>query len=101
MEDKATHRRYHVDFKDNYKGPQAENLFGLLKEPFAGKTEYLDKLVKEGDEIDLTLSYSREPFRKACYVHSVSSSKAGNTPYESSRKLIDLPYRAGKAHGYS
>jgi len=57
VEDAATRRRYHVEFRDNYKGPQAENLFGLLKEPFAGKTEYLDKLVSEGDKIDLTLSF--------------------------------------------
>ena len=37
VEDAATHRRYHVEFRDNYKGPSSENLFGLLKEPFAGK----------------------------------------------------------------
>jgi hypothetical protein len=94
VQDKATHRRYHVEFRDNYKGHGADNLFGLLKEPFGGKAGYLDKLVKEGDDIDLTLSYSRGPFREACYVHSVLSSNAGNTSYESSRKLIDLPYRA-------
>jgi len=38
VEDAATRRRYHVEFRDNYKGPSSENLFGLLKEPFAGKT---------------------------------------------------------------
>jgi hypothetical protein len=37
VEDAATRRRYHVEFRDNYKGPSSENLFGLLKEPFAGK----------------------------------------------------------------
>ncbi len=100
VEDAATHRRYHVEFRDNYKGPSTENLFGLLKEPFAGKTEYLDKLVEEGDNIDLTLSYSRGPFREAYYVHSVSRLNPGKTAYDGSRKLIELPYRAGRAHGY-
>ena len=99
VEDAATHRRYHVEFRDNYKGPSGENLFGLLKDPFAGKTEYLDKLVSEGDSIDLTLSYSRSPFREAYYVHSVSRSNPGNPAYDRSRKLIDLPYRTGRAHG--
>ncbi len=72
VEDAATHRRYHVEFRDGYKGPSSHNLFGLLKEPFAGKTEYLDKLVEQGDSIDLTLICSRGPFREAYYVHSVS-----------------------------
>jgi hypothetical protein len=99
VEDAPTRRRYHVEFRDNYKGPSSENLFGLLKEPFAGKTEYLDKLVNEGDGIQLTLSYSRGPFREAYYVHSVSRLNPGKTAYDGSRKLIELPYRAGRAHG--
>jgi len=100
VEDAATRRRYHVEFRDNYKGPQAENLFGLLKEPFAGKTEYLDKLVEEGDNIDLTLSYSRGPFREAYYVHSVSRAEPRRQPYRSTTKVIDLPYRRGAGGGY-
>ena len=100
VEDAATRRRYHVEFRDGYKGPSAENFFGLLKEPFAGKTEYLDNLVKEGDDIDLTLSYSRGPFREVYYVHSVSrpnSSKATDQVY---RRLIATPYGVRRAHGY-
>ena len=31
VEDAATHRRYHVEFRDGYKGPSSENLFGLPK----------------------------------------------------------------------
>jgi hypothetical protein len=100
VEDAATRRRYHVEFRDNYKGPEAENLFGLMKEPFAGKTEYLDKLVEEGDKIDLTLSYSRGPFREAYYVHSVSRAERGRQPYRSPTKLIELPYRHGARGGY-
>jgi len=100
VEDAATRRRYHVEFGDEYKGPSAENFFGLLKEPFARKTEYLDNLVKDGDRVELTLSYSRGPFREAYYLHSVSRSNPGKPAYESSRKLIELPCRASGAHGY-
>jgi hypothetical protein len=95
VEDAATRRRYHVEFRDNYKGPSTENLLGLLKEPFAGKTEYLDKLVEEGDSIDLTLSYSPSPFREAYYVHSVSRAEQRRAPYRSPTELIELPYRHG------
>jgi hypothetical protein len=93
VEDAATHRRYHVEFRDSYKGPSSENLFGLLKEPFAGKTEYLDKLVSDGDAIDLTLSYSGGPFREAYYVHSVSRSERKRG--YSQRPLIKLFYKYG------
>jgi len=100
VEDLAAHRRYHVEFRDNYKGPQAENLFGLLKEPFAGKTEYLDKLVRGGDQVELTLSYSRGPFREAYYVHSVSRLEPSQALYRSPSKLIELPYRHRRAGVY-
>ena len=100
VEDAATRRRYHVEFRDNYKGPSSENLFGLLKEPFAGKTEYLDKLVSEGDNIDLTLSYSRGPFKEAYYVHSVSRAEPRRAPYRSHARLIELPYRHGAGGEY-
>jgi len=100
VEDAATKRRYHVEFRDGYKGPSSENLFGLLKEPFAGKTEYLDKLVEEGDSIDLTLSYSRGPFKEAYYVHSVSRAKPRRAAYRSPTRLIDLIYRHGRTGSY-
>ena len=100
VEDAATRRRYHVKFRDGYKGPSSENLFGLLKEPYAGRTEYLDHLVEEGDSINLTLSYSKGPFREAYYVHSVSRSEPRRAVYRSPSKLIDLPYRHGASGGY-
>jgi hypothetical protein len=100
VEDAATRRRYHVEFRDNYKGPSSDNLFGLLKEPFAGKTEYLDKLVEEGDSIGLTLSYSRGPFREAYYVHSVSRAEPRRASYRSPNRLIELPYRRGAGGAY-
>ena len=90
VEDAATRGRYHVEFRDEYKGPSAENFFGLLKEPFARKTEHLDNLVNDGDQVELTLSYSRSPFREAYYVHSVSRPNPGKPAYGRFRKLIDL-----------
>ncbi len=99
VEDASTRRRYHVEFRDNYKGPSSENLFGLLKEPVAGKTEYLDKLVEKGDNIDVTLSYSRSPFREAYYVHSVSKVEPRRGPYQDPIKLIEWPYRHGARGG--
>jgi len=100
VEDAATRRRYHVEFRDGYKGPSSENLLGLLKEPFGGKTEYLDKLVSEGDNINLTMSYSRGPFKEAYYVHSVSRPEPRREAYQSPTKLIELPYRHGARGGY-
>jgi hypothetical protein len=100
VEDAATRRRYHVEFRDGYKGPSTENLFGLLKEPFAGKTEYLDNLVEQGDSIDLTLSYSRGPFREAYYVHSVSRPEQSRVAYRGPTRLIELPYRGSARGGY-
>jgi len=38
FESRTGPKRYHVRLKDGYKGPLIENLFGLAKEPFAGKT---------------------------------------------------------------
>jgi len=99
VEDAATRRRYHVEFRDNYKGPSAENMFGLLKDPFSGKTEYLDHLVEQGDRIGVTLSYSKGPFREAYYVHSVSRAEPKREPYRSPTKLIELPYRRGTGGG--
>jgi len=69
----GTYRRYHVQFRDDYRGPCIENLFGLLNEPFSGKSEHVDSLVNKGDHIELTASYSRGPFREAYPVHSVQS----------------------------
>jgi len=71
------------------RAPQAENLFGLLKEPFSGKSEYLDKPVEEGDNIDLTPSYSRGPLREAYYVHSVSRSAPRHASSQDPTKMIE------------
>ena len=76
IEDQVGKERYHVEFRDGYKGPAPENLFGIAKEPFAGKTDYLDKLLSKGDAVGLTVGYSKGPFRQAYRVHSVSGQYA-------------------------
>jgi len=61
IDDDSSHKRYHVEFRDGYRGRKVENLFGLT-EPFSGKTEYLDKLIDKDDCVELTLSYSKLVF---------------------------------------
>jgi hypothetical protein len=58
VEAEDTSKRYHVEFRDDYKGPCLDNLHGLIKEPFAGKTEYLEGLINKNDEIELSVGYS-------------------------------------------
>ena len=88
----GTYRRYHVQFRDNYRGPCIENLFGLLKEPFSGKSEYVDRLVNKGDHIELTASYSRGPFREAYRVTSVQPASKKD-PYRRARRIPLPRYR--------
>jgi len=100
VEQQGTNRRYHVRFRDNYQRPGIENLFGLLNDPFSGKSEYVEKLVNKGDAIELTLSYGRDPFREAYRVHSVSGSSPRSMPYKNPQKLINLPYKSAKTGRY-
>ncbi len=94
----GTHNRYHVQFRDDYRTRSCvENLFGLLKDPFSGKTEHLDRLVNKGDYIELTARYSRGPFRETYRLHSVSRDRE---PYKSPRRIISLPYRSIQAQRY-
>ena len=95
VEDRNSHKRYHVEFKDNYKGPSIDNLFGLFKERFSGKTDQVDKLINKGDNVELTVSYSRGPLREAYYIHSVYGS-ALNRP----QKIYSLPYKAAQMSRY-
>ncbi len=99
VEDEAAHKRYHVEFKDYNRGLCIENLFGLLKDPFEGKTEHVGRLINKGDTVELTLSYSRGPLREAYYIHSVSG-KEQMENYKDPRRLIALPYRSGQASRY-
>ena len=87
IDDSSSHKRYHVEFKDGYRGPAVENLFGILKEPFSAKTEQLDRLINEGDSVELTVSCSTQPFRQAYRIHSVSRPPA----YQNNQNLLRLP----------
>ena len=90
VEEEDSKKKYHVEFKDNYKGPSIENLFGLLKYPFENKTEPVERLINEGDSVELTVSYSKGPMREAYYLHSIYRNHA----YRSQEKTISLPYRS-------
>jgi hypothetical protein len=96
VENGTAHKRYHVEFKDNYRGPSLDNLFGLLKEPFSSKTEQLGKLIQEADFVDLAVSYSKGPLRQAYYIHSVSSAPA----YGRSNRVVNLPYKSAQGSRY-
>jgi hypothetical protein len=96
VENGAAHKRYHVEFRDNYKGPSLDNLFGLFKEPFSGNTEQIDRLIQEGDFVDLTVSYSKGPLRQAYYIHSVSIAPA----YGRSNRVVNLPYKSAQGSRY-
>ena len=95
IDDDSSHKRYHVEFRDGYKGRGVENLFGLT-EPFSGKTEYLDKLIGKDDCVELTLSYSKGPFRQAYRVYSVSRQPV----YRNAGKAVGLPGRYFRASQY-
>ena len=90
VEDEDSKKKYHVEFKDNYRGPSIENLFGLLKYPFENKTEPVERLINEGDSVELTVSYSKGPMREAYYLHSIYRNQA----YRNPEKMINLPYRS-------
>lgn len=96
VEQTGTNKRYHVEFQGEHSGPSVDNLFGLLKDPFSQKTECLDKLIYPNDAIELTLSYSKDPLRKAYRIHSVSAQK----PYKPMPKPMRLPYNPAKMLGY-
>jgi len=94
VEQAGTGRRYNVRFRDDYKGACVENLFGLLNDPFSCKTEHVDRLVNAGDSIELTMSYSKDPFREAYRIHSVSRLNPGSVHYKNPPRLINLPERS-------
>lgn len=96
IDDYSSHKRYHVEFRDGYKGPSAKNLFGIVKEPFSEKTEYLDKLIEKDDSVELTVSYSKGPFRQAYQLYSVSKSPS----YQRSQNLNRTPYKLSRAVSY-
>jgi len=99
VEQAGTRNRYHIQFKDDRRGPCVENLYGLLKEPFSGKTGSVDRLISPGDSVELTTSYTRGPFREAYRIHSVygpgerKNAIERANPSHTPQYLIDFPYR--------
>jgi|GEM_PF-5456096 len=66
-------QRYSVELQTRSAKPCLANLYGLIDEPFKGKDEYLDRLIKEGDQIDLRVGYRQGPLKIGYGLRSVSS----------------------------
>jgi hypothetical protein len=93
VEQKGTDKRYHVEFEDTHDEPSIYNLYGLLSNPFNRKSESAIRLINKADNIELTLSYSRSPFRKAYRLHSTVGPKNYSRPKA-------LPYKPAKTSQY-
>jgi hypothetical protein len=89
-------KRYHVEFKGTNTKLCLENLFGLLNDPFAGKTEQVDRLIEKGDSVELTVSYSKGPLRKAYRIHSVYPPAS----YRGPARCVNLTYKSGQIARY-
>ena len=92
----GTKKHYHVEFKDCHKGPDIENLYGLLNDPFSGKTDCVDRLINKGDFVELSVNFSKSSFREAYRIHSVSGSALNKMLKESP----NLPYNSLKMPRY-
>ena len=68
-------QRYHVAFMGGYSGASLENFFGLFKEPFAGRTKQVDRLLGKGDVVELTVHYNKTPLREVYRIHSVTGTQ--------------------------
>ncbi len=88
VEQKGTYKHYHVEFRDENQKPSIGNLYGLLSNPFNRKTDSVDRLINKGDDIQLTVGYSRSAFRDAYRIHSVSHPR----PYKIQSKLTYHPH---------
>ena len=75
------YRRYSIEFKTDSTGPCYDNLYGFINEPFKGKGDYIDKLINNGNYVEMTVSYTKGPVRNAYRLHSVSSRPLQITAY--------------------
>ena len=98
VERAGTKMRYHVEFRDDHRKRSYENLYGLLRTPYADRMDHLDHLIEEGDCIEMRTSYSQDPIREGFRIYSVSK------PREYSRipqnNVVNLPYTSQQGHGY-
>ena len=73
VEDEEFNRRYLVEFPSaRYPSrPSIDNLFGLLPGKYAGKSEYLEHLLKPGSYLDVIVEGNRGPIRQAYHLSAV------------------------------
>ena len=71
VEDEAG-ERYSVEFQTNYVRPCFANLYGLINEPFKRNGDRLERLLIEGDRVELSVGYKRGPMRTAYALHNVT-----------------------------
>ncbi len=88
-------KRCSIEFQASYSKPCLDNLYGLLDEPFRGKRESLDKLIKKGDYIGVNVNYSENPIRSAYrlnYVLNKPIQKVFKPNYDK-REIFNIGYR--------
>lgn len=93
VQQKGTYKRYHVEFEGAHDKPSIYNLYGLLSNPFNRKSESVSRLIGKDDNIELTLSYSHSPLRKAYRLHSTVGPK-------NYTRLKTLPYKPARISQY-
>lgn len=73
VEDEEFNRRYLVEFRSGGRDshPSLDNLFGLLSDRYAGKGDYLERLLTPGSYLDVTVEGKPGPIRQAHYLNAV------------------------------
>jgi len=87
-------KRYSVEFQVRSVKPCLSNLYGLLEDPFQGKSKSLEKLIKKDNYIGVNVSSSENPIRLSYRLNYVS-----DVPLQSVMKL-DKPINIYKTMGY-
>jgi len=92
VQQKGTYKQYHVEFRDDKQQPGIGNLYGLLNNPFNQKTDSIDRLINKGDDIEMTVDYSRSPFRNAYRIHSASHPRTYRIPNKLTYKPVKMSH---------
>ena len=73
IEDEQFNRRYLVEFRSSGRDPHPslDNLFNLLPDRYAGKGEYLERLLPPGSYLEVTVEGKPGPIRQAHYLNAV------------------------------
>ena len=64
-------KRYSVEFEVYSAKPSLSNLYGLLKEPFIGKGDSLDRLINNGNHMGVYVNRSQSPVKSAYRLNYV------------------------------